>query len=421
MKYELNDKPFFFPLLMYGLQWWIVSLPCVVIMGIIVSQLHYTDVAEQTFYLQKLFGIMGIAMIVQVLWGHRLPLIIGPASVLLIGILSSVSSGIAAMNTGIMTGGLVLTVLAYSGLLGKLQFVFTPRVVTVILILIAFTLTPVILKLVLGDTVHALFNLFFTLMMVFALVIGNKLLRGIWKSTTVLWGIVGGVLVYYLVNGFPALMSLGAGIMPEQATLLNFSLEFEPGTILAFLFCYIALIVNELGSIQAVGHMLQADRMEQRTSRGVGIVGVMNVLAGMFGVIGPVDYSMSPGVISATGCASRYTLIPAGCGLILCAFFPSVVGMLVTIPGVVMGAILLYLMATQLAAGLQMLVREKAITDFDSGVVVALPLMVALLLSFAPEKVLDLIPSLLRPIVGNGFVMGVIAVLIMEHFIFRKK
>ena len=421
MKYELNDKPGMLPMLMYGLQWWIVSLPCVVIMGIIVSQLHYTDVMEQTFYLQKLFGIMGIAMIVQVLWGHRLPLIIGPASVLLIGILSTVSSGIPAVYTGIMVGGLVLTVLAYSGLLGKLQFVFTPRIVTVILILIAFTLTPVILKLVLGDAVHALFNLFLTLVMVLALVIGNKLLRGIWKSTTVLWGIVGGVLVYYGVFGFPMLPSTEAGIIPEQATVFNFPLDFEAGTILAFLFCYIALIVNELGSIQAVGHMLQADRMDQRTTRGVGIVGVTNVLSGLFGVIGPVDYSMSPGVISATGCASRYTLLPAGAGLILCAFFPSVVGMLVTIPGVVMGAILLYLMATQLAAGLQMLVREKAITDFDSGVVVGLPLMGALLLSFAPEEVLNLIPSLFKPIVGNGFVMGVITVLIMEHLIFKKK
>ena len=345
MKYELNDNPGILPMLMYGLQWWIVSLPCVVIMGIIVSQLHYTDVSEQTFYLQKLFGVIGIAMIVQVLWGHRLPLIIGPASVLLIGILSTVSSGISAVYTGIMVGGLILTILAYSGLLGRLQFVFTPRIVTVILILIAFTLTSVILKLVLGDAVRALFNMFFTLVMVLALVIGNKLLRGIWKSTTVLWGIVGGVLVYYGVFGLPMLPSTGVEIILEQATVLNFPLNFEAGTILAFLFCYIALIVNELGSIQAVGHMLQADHMDRRTTRGVGIVGVVNMLSGLFGVIGPVDYSMSPGVISATGCASRYTLLPAGVGLILCAFFPSVVGMLVTIPGVVMGAILLYLMA----------------------------------------------------------------------------
>ena len=188
----------------------------------------------------------------------------------------------------------------------------------------------------------------------------------------------------YGVFGLPMLPSTGVEIILEQATVLNFPLNLKAGTILAFLFCYIALIVNELGSIQAVGHMLQADHMDRRTTRGVGIVGVVNMLSGLFGVIGPVDYSMSPGVISATGCASRYTLLPAGVGLILCAFFPSL-WMLVTIPGVVMGAILLYLMATQLAAGLQMLVREKAITDFDSGVVVGLPLMVALLLSFAPE------------------------------------
>ena len=417
MKYELNDKPGLLPMLMYGLQWWIVSLPCVVIMGIIVSKLHYTDVAEQTFYLQKLFGIMGVAMVVQVLWGHRLPLVIGPASVLLIGILATVSAGISAIYTGILVGGLVLTVLAYSGWLGKLQFIFTPRVVTVILILIAFTLTPVILNLVMGDTAHGLFNLFFTLLIVFALVIGNKFLRGIWKSTTVLWGIAGGALVYYLVNGFPVLPSTGT---ESQVSLFNFSLDFEAGTIFSFLFCYVALIVNELGSIQAEGYMLQADNLNKRTTRGVGVVGIINVLSGLFGVIGPVDYSMSPGVIAATGCASRYTLIPAGIGLIACAFFPAVVGLLVTWPGVVMGAILLYLMATQLAAGMQMLVRERAITDFDSGVVVGLPLMVALLLSFAPSEVVNLIPSLFRPIVGNGFVMGVVSVLILEHLIFRK-
>ena len=237
MKYELNDKPGLLPMLMYGLQWWIVSLPCVVIMGIIVSKLHYTDVAEQTFYLQKLFGIMGVAMVVQVLWGHRLPLVIGPASVLLIGILATVSAGISAIYTGILVGGLVLTVLAYSGWLGKLQFIFTPRVVTVILILIAFTLTPVILNLVMGDTAHGLFNLFFTLLIVFALVIGNKFLRGIWKSTTVLWGIAGGALVYYLVNGFPVLPSTGA---ESQVSLFNFSLDFEAGTIFSFLFCYLS-------------------------------------------------------------------------------------------------------------------------------------------------------------------------------------
>ena len=115
MKYGLNDKPGTFPMLMYGLQWWIVSIPCVVIMGIIVAQLHYSETGGQIFYMQKLFGVMGIAMTAQVLWGHRLPVIIGPASVLLIGILAAISVGTNAIYTSILICGALIAVLAFGG------------------------------------------------------------------------------------------------------------------------------------------------------------------------------------------------------------------------------------------------------------------------------------------------------------------
>ncbi len=188
----------------------------------------------------------------------------------------------------------------------------------------------------------------------------------------------------------------------------------------SFFFCFIALIVNELGSIQAVGRMIGADHMERRTTRGVGITGLANVVSGALGIVGPVDYSMSPGIIAAKGCASRFPLIPAGIGLVVCAFFPGFIECLNAIPGVVMGAVLLYLMASQLSAGMQMMIREKAVDGFDGGLVVGFSLMVALLLSFAPDEALNSIPALIRPIVGNGFVMGVITVLILEHLIFRS-
>ena len=164
MKYQLDDKPRIFPLLMYGLQWWIVSIPCVIIMGIIVVRLHFPDGGEQIFYMQKLFALMGLTMTVQVLWGHRLPLVIGPASVLLIGILATISVGINAVYTAIMVGGLLLAILAYSGFLSRLQYIFTPRIIIVILCLIAFTLSPVILRLTFGDGENSLFHLLFVLL-----------------------------------------------------------------------------------------------------------------------------------------------------------------------------------------------------------------------------------------------------------------
>lgn len=420
MKYGLNDKPGIFPMMMYGLQWWIVSIPCVIIMGIIVARLHYPNGEGQIFYMQKLFGLMGIAMTIQVLWGHRLPLIIGPASVLLIGILAAITTGISAIYTSIFICGALLAVIAFCGLLSKLQALFTTRIIIVILCLIAFTLSPVILRLIFSNPDHAVFQLFFALLLGLFMILINKLLKGIWKSTVVLCAIVAGSLIYYSMLGFPSLQAT-TSLQTEKTTFWLFPWNFDIGAILSFFFCFIALIVNELGSIQAVGQLIGANQLEQRTTRGVGVVGLSNMLAGAMGIIGPVDYSMSPGVIAATGCASRYTLIPAGLGLLACAFFPGFIHLLNCIPGVVMGAVLLYLMSSQLSAGLQMLAKGNVITDFNSGLIIGFPLMVALVLSFAPEEALQNIPVMIRPIAGNGFVMGVISVLILEHGIFRRK
>ena len=76
--------------------------------------------------------------------------------------------------------------------------------------------------------------------------------------------------------------------------------------------------------------------------------------------------------------------------------------------------------STVFAAGLQMTVRTKAVIDFDDGVSIGISLMIALLVSFIPNEMNVQIPPLLRPILSNGFVMGVIVMLIMEHLVFRK-
>ena len=130
--------------------------------------------------------------------------------------------------------------------------------------------------------------------MVLALVIGNKLLRGIWKSTTVLWGVWGsvGVLrgVWFPDSGFNRSWD-----NTGTSDCFKFPIELRGRDDSGHsYFCYIALIVNELGSIQAVGHMLQADQMDQRTTQCQDRRSDERPV-GLFGVIGPVDYSMSQG------------------------------------------------------------------------------------------------------------------------------
>lgn len=417
LKYGLNDKPSVVPLLLYGIQWFIITIPIILILSAIVARYQFNNASDQLLYTQKMFALMGIGLIVQVLWGHRLPLVIGPASVLLIGVMSAGGANLETVSCAMMLGGALLLLLALTGWLERIVSIFTPRIVMVILSLIAFTLSPVILDLVFSVPNAPLFSLFLVIVLALGMLLLNQLLRGVWKSLTVVIGLGVGSAIY---GGYLGFADLSVENEVEQQLLWISSLSFDPATVLAFLFCYIALFINELGSIQSVGKLIDVDRLDIRTKRGVGVIGMMNILSGGMGVIGPVDFSLSPGIISATGCASRYTLLPAGVGLILFAFFPDFIRLLSQIPLVVMGAIMLYLMSTQLAAALQIGGKSALVSDFSSGITVGMPLMIALLLAFAPQSALDAIPLMIRPIVGNGFVMGVITVLLLEHLLFRR-
>lgn len=400
-------------------------MPTILILGRVLSEIHFDDIPSQIFYMQKLFVLAGVFLIVQVLWGHRLPLLIGPASVLLIGIVSSLSFSYSVIYTSVAIGGVLLLLLSVSGLLSKINFLFTPRIIVVILLLIGFTLAPVIINLLFENSVGLEnFHFWFAIALVLLMLVMNKWFVGIWKSIVVLLGLVIGTLVY-IQFGKPMepfeTTTLSEIVSSDKTSFFIFPFEFDFGVIIAFIFCYLALLINELGSIQSMGSILDVKDMDKRTQRGVAVTGVSNIFAGISGVIGLVDFSFSPGIISATRCASRYVLIPAGIGLMLISFFPGLVSILNQTPSLVIGAIMFYLMVSQLASGFQLMQKQKAVLDFESAIVIGFPVMLAVLMSFLPDAVVASIPLIVCPIFTNGFVMGVIAVIICEHFIYRKK
>ena len=415
-KYSLNDRPRVAAMVMYAVQWLLIAVP-VVLTSAFVARLQYDTLAEQTLYTQKLFAVMGLTMIVQSLWGHRLPLVAGPAAVLLVGVMASIASSPEVIYTSIAVGGALVALLATTGWIKKLQPLFTPRISIVMMALIAFTIVPVFLRLIFADAEHYGLSFVMALVLSIAMVVANNRLRGMWKSAVVLIALVVGSAAYFAFAGLPSL----EGATAAGAGRLFITPKFDVGVIVAFLICYIALLINELGSVQSVSAYVEADNVPKRSTRGVALTGVMNVVAGAMGVLGPVDYTLSPGVIAATGCASRYPLVLTGVGLVICALFPQLVAVLSAIPSPVMGVVLLYLMAAQVAAAFQMSGTMSAAKDFNGALTIGLPIMLALVVAFLPAEVSAALPAVLRPIVGNGFVMGVIVVLVMEHVIFRKR
>lgn len=423
LKYGVEDKPSLLKMILFGFQWLAVAMPMIIIVGKVVAVLQFSDPIQQIIHLQKVFFIIGLSILVQVLWGHKLPIIVGPASVLLIGITASLGNGIDTVYTSIFIGGVILTVMSVTGLFGALKKLFTPRVVVTILMLIAFTMTPKLISLILANTGESpLGQLFFALLMIMALFFANRNLRGIWKSALIILAIIVGSAVYFLI--FPgSLPSIDMSGPVFSGFFQDFTTTFiiEPGTLFSFLVCYLALAINDLGSIQAIGEMLNTTEMPKRTSRGITLTGILNILSGLFGVIGPVNYSTSPGVIASTGVASRFTLVPAGIGLMAMAFIPPAINILGAIPSAVIGSTFTYILCSQLASGFLLAFNSTESFKLENGLVLGLPLMLSIIISFLPENVIATFPLWLKPILGNGFVIGVIAVLIMEHVIYVEK
>ncbi|MBW1802195.1 MAG: purine/pyrimidine permease [Deltaproteobacteria bacterium] len=425
-EYGLDDRVPFLKSALFGIQWAAVLISTIIILGKVIGVFHSFDPSGQILYLQKLLFVSAVILVIQVFWGHRLTLLPGPSAILLIGVISSRGFELSTVYTSVMIAGLFITVLAVSGLFKYFQKLFTTNVVSVVLLLVAFTLAPTIRNLVIAPKtgIHPLYNIMFALILCFMMFLAYRMLSGIWKSTLIIWSMIAGSLGYLLLFPESHRENLFSNALWVAGFFhhLTLDISIEPGVIISFIFCVIALSVNDLGSIQSVIELLEVKDSERRVTRGITLTGIANIASGFFGVIGPVNFSLSAGVFLSTGCASRFALLPAAAITFVLAFLPVATGFISSVPSVVIGVLLIYVMTSQIAAGLMVVFRdtEKRGFDLEKGLVIGLPLLLGTIVAFLSPDVLQQFPPFLRPILGNGFAVGIASALVLEHIIFRK-
>jgi xanthine/uracil permease len=416
LRYGLDDRPPPGETALHGLQWLALSLPFVVIIGTVAAGRHFEDPALRTLYLQKAAFVTGLMLLAQAFVGHRLTLVAGPSAALLLGVVGS-RAGPDAVYTAAAVCGVVLAAVSAAGLFGALRGLFTPRVTAAVVLLIAFTMTPTIVRLLLaGPGGTAAGQLSFGALFVLVLFVAHRFLPAGARSLLIVAGMAAGAAAHCGVFG----ACVTAGGAATAATLFAglTAPVFDAGAIVSAFFCFLALSLNEVGSMQAVVPLLRPEGMDGRIRRGMMVTGAVNAVAGVLGTIGPVDFSLSPGVIAASGCGSRRPLIPAAGFLLLASFSPALLGLAVAIPQTVVGALLLYTLSGQVAAGLGAAFAGGAFA-FEDGLVIGLPLLAGTVTSLLPAAALAELPAVVRSVAGNGFVVGVVAVLLLDR-LFRR-
>ena len=103
-EYGLDDMVPFLKSFLLGLQWAAILISAIIILGKVVGSLQFPEPLDQILYLQKILFVCALTLFCQLFWGHRLPLIPGPAAVLLVGIIASQSFRMETIYTSVMTG-----------------------------------------------------------------------------------------------------------------------------------------------------------------------------------------------------------------------------------------------------------------------------------------------------------------------------
>ena len=423
LRYELDEKPPAGKNFLYAIQWLVIILPLVVISARLMAAFLGLDPTQGAILFQKMLLLVGLVTSYQCFMGHRYPLVDGPSAALLLSVAALASDGYGAVLGGMLTGGLLLVVLGAAGLVRRLTVLFTGRVVGVVLILISLTFLPYLYPMVIGigrDSPDGdPYTLAVAVFVTIAIVLISNYGKGFFKNLSILAGIVLG---YALMAAGSRLNLAHIGQVPFLSVPLPLSgpgPEFSIAGTVSFFMANIAVLINGLGSYTAVAKVVGEKDLESRVRKGITVTGVSGVLAAFTGTLGTVSYSQGPGMILVTRVGSRYPVLLSGVIMCVLSFFTRFTAILVSVPEGVVGAALLVTLASMVGLGMSIIGRESEHQSIRDHLVTGLPLLMGTSAALLPSAFLETLPAAMRGLVGNGLIVGISAVLFLEHVILR--
>ncbi|MEE8547648.1 MAG: solute carrier family 23 protein, partial [bacterium] len=275
--YKLNDRPPAIKSLFYSLQWLLIVVPLITVTSNLMARFLGMDPVSATALFQRFLLVVGLVTSVQVLFGHRYPLLDGPSAALLLSVAVLARDGADVVSGGMLSGGIFLAVLGGFGLVKKVQALFTDRVIGVVLLLISTTLLPFLFPMIIGvNTEHPHGEpliLFISVLLMLLIVILSHWTKGLVRNLSIFIGIVAGFAVMAVLGRIdltPAAQLSGIAV-PEP--FLGPMPRFTVPATFSFILAYVAVLINGLGSYFSVAEVVGGEDIGQRIEKGVALTG----------------------------------------------------------------------------------------------------------------------------------------------------
>ena len=370
VRYQPNDKlpkPLAFGL---GLQFAVLCIAGIVLTPAIVIRAAGGGESYLSWAVFAAVAISGVTTILQAVrvgrFGSGYVLVMGTSATFIAVCIAAISKGGPAMlGTLVIIASLFQFLL--SGRLSLLRRILTPTVSGTVIMLIAVTVMPVafdmLKELPEGVPPAAIpLTVVATLVIMVAIALrGNAVMR--------LWAPLIGVVAGSILAGFfglynTQLVAEAGWIGLPEGNWPGLNLEFGPvfwSLLPAFIFATL------VGAIETIGDGLAIQRVSWRKARApdfravqgaVAADGVGNLLSGLAGTVPNTTYSTSVSVTELTGVGARRVGIAVGAIFVAVAFLPKALALILAIPGPVVAAYIIVLMAMLFIVGIKLVFQD---------------------------------------------------------------
>ncbi|MEC2056073.1 uracil/xanthine transporter [Peribacillus psychrosaccharolyticus] len=409
-----------------GLQWLFFMFANTVVIPLTIGEAFDLSSMEVASALQRSFIFTGAACMLQVLFGHKYPLMEGHSGIWWGAILSlAASASSAGMTTaevggglavGIILSGVLTAVLGALGMGDVLKKLFKPVVMSTVLFLLASQLIAIFSKGMLGlstgeqiDLPTAGLSFVIILLVAWITIKGPASIR----NFAILIGIVFGWIVYALL--FPA-----APTEESQPTqLVNLfpwgKPSFSLGLIMMAVVTGLVNTTNTMASIKGIEPLINKKTTQKQYKSSFVVTGLSSVVAGLFGLVPYGPYISSLGFLQSTQIYRRLPLIIGSTLFILLGLIPTLGQFFSTLP-VSVGNAVLFVAYLQLFSGA--LTNLSDIT-FTSKTIyrISAPVLLGIAIMNIPSETFSSLPVLIRPLLSNGLLVGIILAIILENVV----
>lgn len=433
MMYRLEERPPWNQAMVYALQWLAFNLANSAVVPLVVGTALGLDQTGIATLAQRTLFFSALASLLQVLFGHRLPIPEGPSGmwwgifITLAAMAPGLGKPLDVLRTdlefGVLVAGVVLVGVGSSRLIGKALRLFTPAVTGSVLVLLGLQLSGTFVKGMLGigtagtgiNPVAALISI-----IVVAVVFGVTLkARGFLRSIAVLVGIFVGWLLAALLGEAHTLAWGKLGLVQMPQLFAWGRPTFDAGIVLTSIMTGLLVLSNLVASILAMEKTIGEKLSRRVYDRGVTFTGLADIMAGAGATVGFVPYSAGAGLVSLTGVASRLPFAIFAVIMMVLGLIPPVGAFLSSIPMPVGYSVLLASFCQMLGFGLRDYLQLKL--DTRDFFVVGFSLLFGTGVMFLPTSSLSNMPALVQYILGNGFITGMLLCILLEHVFIPAK